>query len=184
MKAAGFTTWSEEKTREALPGCLRDGFFVVVHTWSGRLVATAMARHGFFVEVHSVLLTAGPSPAAAAMAGHGPGGNRPGGGELGWVTGEPGLNCPVENHAAGGELGWVAGDPDHRGKGLGGCVCAAATRRLLEAGYSDIFLRTDDFRLAAIKTYLTLGYVPLLFAPDMAARWKEVFRQLGMTFPG
>jgi len=183
MSAAGFTAWSEEKIREALPGCLPGGFFVVVHAASGRLIATAMARRGFFVVVHAVALTAIRRVVATDSALQGPSETHPAGAELGWAAGNPLHNCPIENHPAGGELGWVAADPGHRGKGLGGCVSAAATQRLLEAGYSDIFLRTDDFRLAAIETYLALGYVPLLFAPDMAARWAEVFRQLGMTFP-
>ena len=91
------------------------------------------------------------------------------------------IRNPMEGHPSGGELGWVAGDPEHVGKGLGRAVCAAATRRFLETGYSDIFLRTDDHRLAAIKTYLKLGYVPLLFAPDMRERWQEVLRQLGLS---
>lgn len=131
MRSAGFTTWTEENTRESLPACLPAGFFVIVHVPSRKLVATSMARH--------------------------------------W---------PTADHPSGGVLDWVAVDSDHRGKELGCVVCAAATRRLLEAGYSDIYLQTDDFRLAAIKTYLKLGYVPLFFAPDMIPRWQEVFRQL------
>ena len=65
-------------------------------------------------------------------------------------------------HPFGGELGWVAGDPAHAGKGLGMAVCAAVTGRLIAAGYRDIHLYTEHWRLAAIKTYLKLGYIPLL----------------------
>ena len=133
MRAAGFSTWDAEKTRNALARCLPGGLFVLAHHPTGKLVATAMA-----------------------------------------------IPTALENHPNGGELGWVAGDPAHKGKNLGCVVCAAATRRFLKAGFSDIFLRTDDYRLAAIKTYLKLGYAPLLFAPDMRARWNEVFRLLKM----
>ncbi len=77
-----------------------------------------------------------------------------------------------------GELGWVAADPEHRGRGLGYIVCAAVLKRLLEAGYEEINLLTDDFRLPAIKTYLKLGFEPVFFAPDMAPRWKAVRSQL------
>ena len=89
---------------------------------------------------------------------------------------------PLEYHPCGGELSWVAGDPEHQGKGLGYAVCAAATRRLLEIGYRNIYLRTDDFRLPAIKLYLKLGYVPFLFAPEMEGRWRDVCAKLGVRF--
>jgi mycothiol synthase len=103
---------------------------------------------GFFLIEHR----ATGQLAATAMANHNP---RPG-------------------HPFGGELGWVAGSPAHAGQRLGQAVCAAATARLLDAGYRRIYLLTDDWRLPAIKTYLRLGYVPYLCAPGMAARWQAV----------
>lgn len=89
---------------------------------------------------------------------------------------------PTDLHPFGGELGWVAVSPPHRGQRLSAVVCTAATRRLVEAGYRDVYLSTDDWRLPAIRTYLHLGYVPLLFAPDMEERWRVVARDLGMRF--
>ncbi len=88
---------------------------------------------------------------------------------------------PRPLHPFGGALNWVCGDPAHRGKGLGMAVCAAATARLLAAGYENIYLLTDDFRLPAISVYLRLGYQPFLFAPDMAERWRAVYGALGRT---
>lgn len=82
----------------------------------------------------------------------------------------------------GGEIGWVAVDPDHRGRHLGMAVSAAATARLVEAGVRPIHLYTEDFRLAALKTYLKLGYVPYLCAPDMPERWRQVCVQVGWPF--
>jgi mycothiol synthase len=87
-----------------------------------------------------------------------------------------------DQHPFGGELGWVAGDPAYRGRGLGMAVCAAVTRRFLQAGYTRIYLHTDDFRLPALKTYLKLGYEPYLFAPDMPERWRAVCGELGWPF--
>ena len=89
---------------------------------------------------------------------------------------------PSPLHRFGGELGWVAGSPQHAGKGLGKAVCAAATVRLLERGYRRIYLRTDDWRIPAIKTYLRLGYVPFLYAPDIKLRWIAVCDQLDWPF--
>ncbi len=85
---------------------------------------------------------------------------------------------PSEHHAFGGELGWVAVMPDHTGRGLGKAVCAAAIRRLISAGYRRIYLRTDDWRLPAVKVYLSLGFLPFLFVEDMPGRWEEVCAQL------
>lgn len=82
----------------------------------------------------------------------------------------------------GGELGWVACDPAHQKKGLGAAVSAAATTRLIKEGYRYIHLYTEDRRLAALKMYLRLGYVPLLYAPDMLERWRSVCTAVGWPF--
>ncbi len=82
----------------------------------------------------------------------------------------------------GGELGWVACVPEHRGKGLGMAVSAAATARLIEEGYRHIHLYTEDWRFAALKTYLKLGYVPLLYAPEMLERWQVACARLHWPF--
>ena len=83
-------------------------------------------------------------------------------------------------HPEGGELSWVAADPDHAGHGLGCAVSSAAGDRLLAAGYRDVYLKTDDWRLPAVKIYLSMGFVPLLYAEDMAERWRKVYEALGL----
>lgn len=93
-----------------------------------------------------------------------------------------GLHDHSDDHPFGGELGWVASDPAHRGKGLGTAVCAAVTARLLAAGYRNVHLYTEHWRLPAIKSYLKLGYIPYLYAPEMAARWQEVCAAIGWPF--
>jgi mycothiol synthase len=93
-----------------------------------------------------------------------------------------GLHDHSDQHPFGGELGWVACDPAHRGKGLGMAVCAAVTARLIEAGYRDIHLYSEDWRLAGLKTYLKLGYIPFLYVPEMAEHWRAVCTQLGWAF--
>ncbi|MCS6826262.1 MAG: GNAT family N-acetyltransferase [Caldilinea sp.] len=84
------------------------------------------------------------------------------------------LRDEQEFGSQGGELGWVVCDPAHRGKGLGAAVSAAATLRLLEEGYRHLHLYTEEWRFAALRTYLRLGYVPLLYASDMPERWRLV----------
>ena len=94
------------------------------------------------------------------------------------VASAMGIHDHSEVHPFGGELGWVAADPTHSGKGLGAAVCSAVTARLIGAGYRDIHLYTEDWRLPALKTYLKLGYAPFLFAPDMPRRWEAICTQL------
>ena len=89
---------------------------------------------------------------------------------------------PSPLHPFGGELGWVAGSPDHAGKHLGRVVCAATTARFLRAGYRRIYLKTDDWRLPAIATYLRLGYVPLLYAAGMDERWQALCARLDWPY--
>jgi len=91
---------------------------------------------------------------------------------------------PLDEHPYGAELGWVASHPEHKGKRLGQAVSAAATRRMLQAGFRNIYIRTDDWRLAALKVYLEMGYRPFPFAAGMAARWEKVYETLGRPADG
>jgi mycothiol synthase len=92
------------------------------------------------------------------------------------------LHVASELYPYAGQLGWLAARPEHKGKGLGMAVVAAATKRMLSAGYRCIYLETDDWRLAALKTYLNLGYVPHLYEPAAEARWRAVCYRLGVPF--
>src|SRR5262249_43218884 len=67
----------------------------------------------------------------------------------------------------------------HRGKGLGRAVTALAVAWLLRAGYRHIFLKVDGWRMAAIRCYLQLGFVPLLIEDDLLPRWRRICDQLG-----
>jgi mycothiol synthase len=71
------------------------------------------------------------------------------------------------------ELGWVAASPNHRGHGLGYAVCLAVLRHAA-AGFSSIFLRTDDHRLPAIRTYFKLGFEPWLIDETAPERWRKI----------
>lgn len=89
---------------------------------------------------------------------------------------------PSPLHPFGGTLSCVAVAPEHRGRGLGRTVSAAATRRLLNGGYTDIYMETDDWRLPAISIYLKMGWVPFLFQPDMPGRWRAVSEKLAWPY--
>ena len=81
-----------------------------------------------------------------------------------------------------GELGWVMTSPDFQGKRLGSIVSIAAMHTLYRAGYRAFYLLTDDFRKAALKTYLKIGWQPWLYAEDMEERWRNIASEFGMKF--
>jgi mycothiol synthase len=72
------------------------------------------------------------------------------------------------------ELGWVAVDPAHQGHGLGAVASLAVMHYAASLGHGAIFLLTDDWRLAAIRTYLELGFELWLTDASHADRWRKV----------
>jgi mycothiol synthase len=81
---------------------------------------------------------------------------------------------PDDAYAPTPELGWVAARPGYRGLGLGRAVCLAVLRFGAAAGHGEIFLRTDDHRGPAIRTYLQLGFEPWMFDPSAPERWARI----------
>lgn len=81
-----------------------------------------------------------------------------------------------------GNLGWVGCDPAHRGKALGTTVTAAVVGRLIEIGYERIDLYTEDYRPAAIKTYLKMGWLPAIHKEEREEQWRECCEKVGWSF--
>jgi len=81
-----------------------------------------------------------------------------------------------------GEVGWTATHPAHTDQGLGTIVVSAVTKRFLDAGYRNIHLYTEIWRLAALKIYLKLGYVPLINSSEDEGLWQDIYEQLNMPF--
>ena len=72
----------------------------------------------------------------------------------------------------------VAVLPDHRGRGLGHLLNALVLHRLKSLGYQKAHLKTDDWRLPAIKTYLAAGFHPLNTHESHPERWEAIFAKL------
>jgi mycothiol synthase len=85
---------------------------------------------------------------------------------------------PHDEYAPLPELGWVAVRPEHRGHALGYAVCLAVMHYAKSAGYPELFLRTDDGRLPAIRLYLRLGWQPWLRDPSSPDRWQHILDKL------
>ncbi len=77
-----------------------------------------------------------------------------------------------------GEVHMVAVLSDHRGKGLGHLLNALVLHRLKDLGYQKAHLKTDDWRLVAIKTYLAAGFQPLNTHESHPERWEAIYAKL------
>lgn len=80
-----------------------------------------------------------------------------------------------------GTVHMVASDPSFRGRGIGHAMLAKIVEMLIEHGVESINLLTDDWRLAAIKTYLDQGFKPIIFfdpKSDLEERWEKILLEL------
>ena len=66
----------------------------------------------------------------------------------------------------------------HRGKRLGALVTVATMKYHRDLGFSAQQLDTDDWREAAIKLYLDLGYVPVYLDDSHPGRWEALAAKL------
>jgi mycothiol synthase len=78
-------------------------------------------------------------------------------------------------------LHYVAVHPEHRGHRLGHIVSLAAMHHAVAEGAHSMALLTDDFRDAAIKTYLRMGFVPLVTHRSHPERWRLIEGRLGWS---
>ncbi len=81
-----------------------------------------------------------------------------------------------------GYIHMVAAKPVCRGCGIGHAMLSRALTDLTARGATHVTLTTDDYRLAAIKTYLDGGFRPVLWHDpdsDMRARWDAIIAALG-----
>ena len=85
------------------------------------------------------------------------------------VTEEPGIAA----------LHMVGTRADAKGKGAGAAVSAYCVNDAIKRNISQMWLKTDDFRIPAIKIYYRLGFLPWLFEEGMRERWTIVAKNLG-----
>ena len=70
--------------------------------------------------------------------------------------------------------------PECRGKGVGNMLGTVADHVLKTTGMQTARLKTDDFRVPAIKTYLKIGFQPDLSTEDYVQRWDAIYKSIGV----
>ena len=89
-------------------------------------------------------------------------------------------HCRLEGRARDdGLVHWVAILPAHQGKGLSKPLLSAVCHRLRERGFERAHLGTSTARTAALKLYLSFGFVPDIRKPTQQEVWTRVMERLG-----
>jgi len=91
------------------------------------------------------------------------------------------LSDPAEKET--GILHMVCVLPEHRGQNLSHVLCLAVLHRFRKRGFRAVRLNTGDWRLGAVKTYLKLGFQPLINKPEQPAAWEQVLKTLRWDVP-
>lgn len=80
----------------------------------------------------------------------------------------------------GGEIAYLYVDDNHRRRGLGRALSAAATRRFIDAGYTSI--RAGTSNPAAVLLFLDLAFRPFARSSDAVGSWRSIYDELGLPF--
>jgi len=74
----------------------------------------------------------------------------------------------------------VAIEKSYQGKRLAAPLNLYAIQKIIDDGRKKIILTTDDWRIPAIKTYLRVGFSPVIKPgdTDMEKRWAEIMTQI------
>ena len=69
---------------------------------------------------------------------------------------------------------------DYRGKGLGKYLNAYSAKKMDDAGAKWSVLTTDEWRVAAVKSYISAGFRPVFYDENMPERWEIMLDVLGI----
>jgi len=77
-----------------------------------------------------------------------------------------------------GYVHWVAVLPTLQNRGFGKLLVKEVLHTLFQEKLWPAILETDDHRLGAIKSYLSVGFAPHYLQDEHATRWSKVFYNL------
>ncbi len=77
-----------------------------------------------------------------------------------------------------GLIHMVACKEGYRGLNIGNIMATLCDYNFKLKGMQTAQLKTDDWRLPAIKTYLNIGFTPDLSTDDYKERWEKIYENL------
>ncbi len=86
----------------------------------------------------------------------------------------------VRDEDGAGDVHMVGIRTDFRGKGLGKYLNQKAIETLAARNVPYALLTTDEWRKAAVKSYLNAGFLPVEYAQGMQDRWESVLEEYGI----
>lgn len=86
----------------------------------------------------------------------------------------------VHQPAGFGDMHWVGIKEAYRGQGLAKYLSHQIQKTLRGRGVPYVSLTTSEGRPAALKSYLTAGFVAVEYAEGMLERWKKVLETYGI----
>lgn len=86
----------------------------------------------------------------------------------------------VHKSTGAGDMHWVGIKEAFRGKGLSKYLAWIVQKTLKERGVPYVSLTTGEGRVAAVKSYLTAGFIPVEYAEGMVSRWEKVLETYGI----
>ncbi len=91
------------------------------------------------------------------------------------------ITAVIDAEAKIGTVHMVDSFPWSRGKGIGTYMMNLVLCRFEKEGMIWSKLKTDDFRIPAIKSYIRAGYRPVNVDADMEARWAKILKEIGVS---
>lgn len=79
-----------------------------------------------------------------------------------------------------GDMHWVGIKESFRGKGLAKYLSWIVQKTLKERGAPFVSLTTNEWRVSAVKSYLTAGFLPVEYDEGMQERWEKVLDTYGI----
>ena len=86
----------------------------------------------------------------------------------------------VHKSTGAGDMHWVGIKAEYRGRGLSKYLSWIVQKTLKERGVPYVSLTTGEGRVAAVKAYLTAGFIPVEYAEGMVERWEKVLETYGI----
>lgn len=90
------------------------------------------------------------------------------------------ITCYLHSEDGTGDMHMVGMRTDFRGKGLGKYMNSTALRHIEKKNPRFVHLTTDEWRKAAVKSYLRAGFKPVKYSVNMQKRWEAVLEDIGV----